>query len=83
MPLVVLSPPILNIFNFKINSLDRGSIVNFGPSANDNFTSYNKFNNGQGALTGDLSPSFSCGTVFDPDILDNPIGPAPVFENTL
>lgn len=83
MPLISFSPSVLNLFGLKINSVDRASTISFGPTVTDNITSYGKINNAFGVQQGDLSPSFSFGLLNDSDFIDNPIGPAPTFENTL
>lgn len=77
MPL--FSPAITNLLGFKVNSMDRSSHINFGPSCQIDVTNFTKANTGGASSTGDLvfQPQ-GLAAVFDPDIFEHQGGKASV-----
>jgi hypothetical protein len=67
-----ISPMVINVLGFKINSIDNGAVANMGSlQLIDQFVSY-KRNQAFGEVIGDLSPvNLSSNTVFDPDVSDS------------
>lgn len=71
---VLFSPAILNVFGFKVVTVDRNSNINFGPSCQTDLNNFTKANTGSGSSFGDFvfqpqGPS----AVIDPDVFE-PIG---------
>jgi hypothetical protein len=66
-------PVNINLFAFKVNSIDHSGIVNMGPSEHiDIFVSY-KRSQGIGEQNGDFSPIFLTHSfVTDNDAIDSP-----------
>ncbi|WP_412733856.1 hypothetical protein [Heyndrickxia acidicola] len=71
--MVQFTPMVLNVFAFKVNSVDNGAVINAGSLQYiDQFLSY-KRNQAFGELNGDLSPvSLPISPIMDPDVSDNP-----------
>jgi hypothetical protein len=70
--MLFISPMVINVLGFKINSIDNGAVANMGSlQLIDQFVSY-KRNQAFGEVIGDLSPvNLSSNTVFDPDVSDS------------
>ncbi|HHY71978.1 MAG TPA: hypothetical protein GX497_01885 [Bacillus bacterium] len=70
--MVFLSPMVVNVLGFKINSMDNGANANMGPfQLIDQLVTY-KRNQAFGEQNGDLSPiAFPTAAVFDPDASDS------------
>jgi hypothetical protein len=70
--MLFISPMVINVLAFKINSIDNGAVANMGSlQLIDQFVSY-KRNQAFGEVIGDLSPvNLSSNTVFDPDVSDS------------
>lgn len=70
MPL--FSPTILNILGFKVNSADRNSSINFGPSCHIDVNNFTKSNTSGSSSSGDFVFQPQGPTaVFDPDVIDS------------
>lgn len=71
--MVFFSPLVINVFAFKVNTIDNTSFINAGSLLSvDQFLSY-KRNQAVGEQNGDLSPiNIPISTVVDPDISDSP-----------
>ncbi|MGQ9824332.1 MAG: spore germination protein [Desulfotomaculales bacterium] len=67
------SPSFVNLLGFKIISMDRASVINFGPSLQNALNNFAKTNAGSGSSFGDFtfSPQ-GASAVFDPDAVDSP-----------
>ncbi|MFL6557840.1 MAG: spore germination protein [Bacillus sp. (in: firmicutes)] len=67
-----ISPMVINVLGFKINSIDNGAVANMGSlQLIDQFISY-KRNQAFGEVIGDLSPvNLSSNNVIDPDVSDS------------
>jgi len=70
--MVFISPTVINILGFKINTLDNGAVTNMGSlQLIDQFVSY-KRNQAFGEQNGDLSPiNIPTAAVFDQDVNDS------------
>jgi hypothetical protein len=70
--MLFISPMVINVLAFKINSIDNGAVANMGSlQLIDQFVSY-KRNQAFGEVIGDLSPvNLSSNTVVDPDGSDS------------
>ncbi|WP_338448203.1 hypothetical protein R4Z09_18405 [Niallia oryzisoli] len=70
--MTLFTPVAINIMAVKINAVDNGAVVNFGPSEHmDMFVSY-KRNQGFGEQNGDYNPILqSYSWVWDMDLLDS------------
>ena len=70
--MVFISPTVINVLGFKINTLDNGAVANMGSlQLVDQFVSY-KRNQAFGEQNGDLSPiNIPTSAVFDPDGTDS------------
>lgn len=71
--MVFITPAVVNVLGFKINTLDNGSVSNMGSfQLIDQLVSY-KRNQAFGEQNGDLSPvNFPSAALFDPDVNDSP-----------
>ena len=69
MPNALFAPVVINLLGFKVNTMDRNSILSFSPvQQNDIFLS-TKRNQGFGELNGDCSPPLlPVNGVADPNI---------------
>jgi len=68
---IVFSPTILNIFGFKVNSTDRNSPINLGPSCQIDVNNFSKSNTGSGSSSGDfIFQPQGTSVVFDSHVLD-------------
>lgn len=66
------APMGVNVFAFKVNTLDRASFVTFGPIQQVDLFQSNKRNQGLGEDNGDLSTYFfPINVVSDMDLLDS------------
>ena len=67
-----ISPMVINVLGFKINTLDNGAVANMGSlQLIDQFVSY-KRNQAFGEQNGDLSPiNIPAAVVLDPDLSDS------------
>ena len=67
-----VSPGVINILGFKINTIDNGAISNMGTlQVVDQLVTY-KRNQAFGELNGDLSPvAVPAAAVIDPDVSDS------------
>nr|WP_274365316.1 MULTISPECIES: hypothetical protein [unclassified Paenibacillus] len=74
------TPTAVNVFAFKINTVDNGSLINAGAvQIIDKVVSY-KRNQAVSELNGDLSPlSLPISNVTDPDVLDSNTGKTSAF----
>ncbi|MBB6447080.1 hypothetical protein [Bacillus benzoevorans] len=70
--MVFISPMVINVLGFKINTIDNGAVANMGSlQLIDQFISY-KRNQSVGEQNGDLSPiNFPIAAIFDPDGADS------------
>ncbi|WP_303982033.1 spore germination protein [Niallia circulans] len=70
--MVLVSPVVINVLGYKINSVDNGAIANMGSLQSiDKLISY-KRNQGFGELIGDLSPvNLPANVIIDPDVSDS------------
>lgn len=70
--MVFISPTVINVLGFKINSIDNGAVTNMGSlQLIDSFVNY-KRNQAFGEQNGDLSPiNIPIAAVFDQDVNDN------------
>jgi len=70
--MLFISPMVINVLGFKINSIDNGAVANMGSlQLIDQFISY-KRNQAFGEVLGDLSPvNLSSNNVIDPDVSDS------------
>jgi hypothetical protein len=70
--MLFISPMVINVLGFKINSIDNGAVANMGSlQLIDQFISY-KRNQAFGEVIGDLSPvNLSSNNVIDPDVSDS------------
>lgn len=70
--MVFISPMVINVLGFKINTIDNGAVANMGSfQLIDQLVSY-KRNQALGEQNGDLSPiNVPVSTVFDPDGADS------------
>ncbi|MEH7076011.1 spore germination protein [Neobacillus drentensis] len=70
--MLFISPMVINVLAFKVNSVDNGAVANMGSlQLIDQFISY-KRNQAFGEVIGDLSPvNLSANTVLDPDVSDS------------
>lgn len=70
MPL--FSPTIINLLGFRVNSADRNSNINFGPSCQIDVANFTKANTGGGASAGDFIFQPQGPTaIFDPDVIES------------
>jgi hypothetical protein len=67
-----ISPMVINVLGFKINTMDNGAVANMGSlQLIDQFVSY-KRNQAFGEQNGDLSPiNIPAAVVLDPDLSDS------------
>jgi hypothetical protein len=67
-----VSPVVINVLGFKVNTMDNGAVANMGTlQLIDQFVTY-KRNQAFGELNGDLSPvAIPTATVVDPDVSDS------------
>lgn len=70
--MVFISPMVINVLGFKINTIDNGSVANMGSmQLIDQLVTY-KRNQAFGEQNGDLSPiNLPIATVIDPDASDS------------
>jgi hypothetical protein len=70
--MVFISPMVINVLGFKINTIDNGAVANMGSfQLIDQFVSY-KRNQGFGELNGDLSPAnIPMTSLLDQDVNDS------------
>ena len=70
--MVFISPTVINVLGFKINTIDNGAVTNMGSlQLIDQFVNY-KRNQAFGEQNGDLSPiNIPIAAVFDQDVNDN------------
>ena len=70
--MVFVSPTVINVLGFKINSIDNGAVTNMGSlQLIDQFVNY-KRNQAFGEQNGDLSPiNIPVAAVFDQDVNDS------------
>lgn len=70
--MVFISPMVINVLGFKINTVDNGAIAHMGSlQLIDQFVSY-KRNQGFGELNGDLSPAnIPMASLLDQDVNDS------------
>lgn len=70
--MVLISPVVINVLGYKINSIDNGAVANMGSFlCIDKFVAY-KRNQAFGELNGDLSPvNFPSNAIIDPDVSDS------------
>lgn len=70
--MVFISPMVINVLGFKINTIDNGAVANMGSfQLIDQLVSY-KRNQAFGEQNGDLSPiNIPTAAVFDPDGADS------------
>jgi hypothetical protein len=70
--MVFITPTVINVLGFKINTMDNGAVANMGSlQLIDQLVSY-KRNQGIGEQNGDLSPlNFPSVALFDPDGSDS------------
>lgn len=70
--MVFISPMVINVLGFKINTIDNGSVANMGSLQSiDQLVTY-KRNQAFGEQNGDLSPvNVPVSTVIDPDATDS------------
>ena len=70
--MVFISPTVINVLGFKINTMDNGAVANMGSlQLIDQFVSY-KRNQAFGEQNGDLSPiNIPTAAVFDQDVNDS------------
>jgi hypothetical protein len=68
----LISPVVVNVLGFKINTIDNGAVANMGSfQLIDQFVSY-KRNQAFGEQNGDLSPvNLPSSAVLDPDVIDS------------
>ena len=70
--MVFITPTVINVLGFKINTMDNGAVTNMGSlQLIDQLVSY-KRNQGIGEQNGDLSPiNFPTAALFDHDVNDS------------
>ena len=70
--MVFITPSVINVLGFKINTMDNGAVANMGSlQLIDQLVSY-KRNQAFGEQNGDLSPvNFPSAAIFDPDGSDS------------
>ncbi|WP_160725278.1 hypothetical protein [Bacillus sp. USDA818B3_A] len=68
----LISPVVVNVLGFKINTIDNGAVANMGSfQLIDQFVSY-KRNQALGEMNGDLSPAIlPSNAILDPDVSDS------------
>lgn len=70
--MVLISPVVINVLGYKINSIDNGAVANMGSLQSiDQFVAY-KRNQAFGEQNGDLSPvNLPSNGIIDPDVSDS------------
>jgi hypothetical protein len=70
--MVLISPVVINVLGYKINSIDNGAVANMGSLQSiDKFVAY-KRNQAFGEQNGDLSPvNLPSNAIIDPDVSDS------------
>ncbi|MFQ3544198.1 hypothetical protein Q7A53_08925 [Halobacillus rhizosphaerae] len=69
---MLFAPSVVNLLGFKVNVLDRSSLISFAGVQQTDFFLSTKRNQGFGEQNGDLSPvNVPINFVADPDVLDS------------